>query len=254
MAAPEYKSKISIVSAFATWWKDHCKQQGRLASCRTLLSELWRFLLDSTPESRRRRYGDVEFDWDYRVDTTSATVGWRDRLLGIFHSPYQATDPALFHEMLRRLDINFPEFTFVDLGSGKGRVLLMAADYPFRRILGIELLPELNRIALENLRNYQTPNQQCFNVQSECGDARNFEFPPEPVVLYLFNPLSQSGLVQMLHNLERSLLQSPRKVFVLYQNPLLEAEFSNCKSLRKVIATVQYCLYASEYNSTAHGK
>src|SRR5262249_27336931 len=65
-----------------------------------LLSELWEFVRDSTPEQRRRRYGDVEYDWDHRVDTTSATVGWHDRLLGIFHSPYQPTEPALFHEML----------------------------------------------------------------------------------------------------------------------------------------------------------
>ena len=76
------------------------------------------------------------YDWDYRVDTTSATVGWRERLLGQFHSAYQPTEPALFKEMMAILKIDFQEFTFIDMGSGKGRVLLMAADYPFRRILG----------------------------------------------------------------------------------------------------------------------
>ena len=105
-------------------------------------AELWGFLRDSTPEQRRRRYGDVEYDWDHRVDTTSATVGWRDRLLGVFHSAYQPTEPALFHEMLAALNITFEDFTFIDLGSGKGRALLMASDYPFLRIVGVELLPE----------------------------------------------------------------------------------------------------------------
>jgi hypothetical protein len=45
----------------------------------------WEFLLDSLPSRRRRRYGDVDYDWDHRVDTTSATVNWRDRLLGLLN-------------------------------------------------------------------------------------------------------------------------------------------------------------------------
>src|SRR5207237_3599958 len=97
---------------------------------------LGEFVRDSTQGRRRQRYGDVQYDWDYRVNTTSATVGWRNRLLGMFHSPYQPTEPSLFHEMLNALNIDFREFTFIDLGSGKGRVLLMAANYPFRRIVG----------------------------------------------------------------------------------------------------------------------
>ena len=106
------------------------------------------------PAQRRRRYGDVEYDWDHRVNTTSATVGWRERLLGQFHSGYQPTEPALFTEMMASLNINFQEFTFIDLGSGKGRVLLMAADYPFRRILGVELFPALHHVAQQNLDAY----------------------------------------------------------------------------------------------------
>ncbi len=129
---------------------------------------------DSTPERRRRRYGDVQYDWDNRVNTTSATVDWRNRLLGVFHSPYQPTDPSLFHEMLGALKIDFRGFTFIDLGSGKGRVLLIAADYPFRRIVGVELLTELHGVALENLRQYKSNSQKCFDVETICGDARTF--------------------------------------------------------------------------------
>ena len=62
----------------------------------SIFRNLWRFLRDSTPERRRQRYGDMEYDWEHRVDTTSGTVGWRTRLLGLFHSPYQPTEPVLF--------------------------------------------------------------------------------------------------------------------------------------------------------------
>ena len=61
------------------------------------------FLRDSLPQMRQRRFGDLDYDFDFRVNTTAGTVGWHDRLLGIFHSPYQATDPDLFREMMASL-------------------------------------------------------------------------------------------------------------------------------------------------------
>src|SRR5947208_15284999 len=126
-----------------------------MAASRRFLRVMWEFARDSMPDRRRQRYGDVEFDWDYRVNTTSAALGWRDRLMGVFHSEYQPTEPAAFHEMLGGLQgvmsehgvTGLSDFTFIDLGSGKGRTLLMASDYPFRRILGVELLAGLDQLA-----------------------------------------------------------------------------------------------------------
>ena len=66
----------------------------RCAATRRLAGVLWEFARDSTPDRLRQRFGDAEYDWDYRVNTTSGAVGWRDRLLGMFHSAYQPTEPA----------------------------------------------------------------------------------------------------------------------------------------------------------------
>ena len=132
-------------------WKEDRVRDGLWLAARSFVVRIGEFLWESLPAQRRRRYGDAEYDWDHRVNTTSATVGWRERLLGQFHSGYQPTEPALFTEMMASLNIDFQDFTFIDLGSGKGRVLLMAADYPFRRILGVELLPALHRVARQNL-------------------------------------------------------------------------------------------------------
>jgi hypothetical protein len=166
-----------------------------LPMLRTLASKLWEFMLDSTPACRRQRYGDIDYDWDNRVDTTSATLGWKDRLHGLFHSPYQPTEPALFRQMVRSLPVNFSQTTFIDIGSGKGRTLLMASDFPFRRILGVELLPELHRIAKNNILRCKIDSQKCTVIESICVDATQFAFPTEAMVLYLFNPLPESGLV-----------------------------------------------------------
>jgi hypothetical protein len=238
-------NRIGLARTLREWWKTNVARAGFGATLQRFVVELWGFLRDSTPEQRRRRYGDVEFDWDHRVDTTSATVGWRERLLGVFHSPYQPTEPALFHEMLGGLKIKFSDFTFIDLGSGKGRTLLMASDYPFRRIVGVELLAELNRVAQENLRKYKSEKQKCFALESICGDAQEFEFPAEATVLYLFNPLPEAGLERVIGGLERSLAEHPRKVIVLYHNPLHDEILARSVSLARTGGTHQYVVYES---------
>jgi hypothetical protein len=241
--------RISVSRSAWRWWNDIAARKGRAVATRRLLSALVEFVRDSTPERRRQRYGDAGFDWDHRVNTTSAAVGWRDRLLGVFHSPYQPTESGLFHEMIEALSardgFDFCRFIFIDLGSGKGRTLLMAADYPFRRIVGVELLPGLNQIAQENLRQYKCASQKCFAVESVCGDAADFSFPNEPMVLFFFNPFPEPGLRRVIANLERSLREHPRVVYVLYHNPLLEQVVSESGSLKKLWATHQYAAYAS---------
>jgi SAM-dependent methyltransferase len=244
---PLASSRINLRRSAWRWWNDVAAREGRIAASRQLLAALWEFVRDSAPERLRQRYGDAEYDWDHRVNTTSAAVSWRNRMLGVFHSPYQPTEPSLFHELLAALSqqsrSDFHDFVFIDLGSGKGRTLLMASDYPFRRIIGVELLPALHQAAQENLSKYRGESQKCFALESICADATEFAFPAEPTVLYLFNPFPESGLRRVIANLEESLRQNPRAVYVLYHNPLLEHVLS--ATLSKIGGTHQYSIYGS---------
>jgi hypothetical protein len=241
--SPAKQDGPSLNRVVRQWWNETRARDGFRTTLLRLVKTLWEFVRESTPGRRKQRYGDVDFDWDYRVDTTGATISWRSRLLGLFNSPYQPTEPALFREMLGQLNLDFREFTFIDIGSGKGRALLMAADFPFRRALGIELLPELHRIAQENINNYRSDSQQCRVVESACGDAREFIFPAEPMVLYLFNPLPVAGLLQLLANLRRSMQENPRPVYLLYHNPLLEHALAQDPALTKLHGTHQFSIY-----------
>ena len=227
------------------WWREQPRDQPFASTSTLLIDKLWGFIRESTPERRQQRYGDMEYDWENRVNTTSGTVGWRDRLLGLFHSPYQPTEPALFHEMMASLPIEFDGFTFVDLGSGKGRTLLMASHYPFRRIVGVELIAELHRAAEENIRKYQNPAQRCRQIESIDADAREYEFPAEPLVLYLFNPLPERALGEVLERLGKSLAHTPRPVWIVYHNPLLETTLGASAFLGKAGGTSQYSVYTT---------
>jgi len=240
-------------SALRGWWREQADEKGVAATVRLTLGNLWTFARDSTPARRRQRYGDMEYDWEHRVNTTSGTVDWRARLLGLFRSPYQPTDPALFCEMMASLSVlsrqfseqfEFETFTFIDLGSGKGRTLLMASEYPFRKIVGVELIAELHRAAEENILAYRSATQRCANIEAVCADACAFLFPAEPLVLYLFNPLPEFGLRRLIAGLEKSLAANPRSVYLLYHNPLLERVLGESAVFARVGGTEQYSIYS----------
>ena len=235
---------IQFWRAFRGWWREQARENGGASATSLLIRNLWSFVCESTPERRRQRYGDMEYDWENRVNTSSGTVGWRARLLGLFHSPYQPTEPTLFREMIASLPIAFDTFTFVDLGSGKGRTLLMASEYPFRRIVGVELIAELHRAAEQNIRDYHSASQRCTQIEAVCADAGEFPFSTERLVLYLFNPLPESGMRRLIASLEKSLAANPRPVFVLYHNPLLEHVIGKSAVFVKISGTEQYSIYS----------
>jgi SAM-dependent methyltransferase len=226
------------------WWRD-ARERGVARSVLELLRQMIELLLDLTPARRRLRFGDLDFDCDYHVNTTWAKPAFSTRLREVLAGrPYQPTEPALFREIVGALGIEYREFTFIDLGSGKGRALLLASEFPFRRIIGVELLPELHALAQQNVRQYSSPDQQCTDFQLWCGDARDFDFPLEPLVLFMFDPFPEHVLRQVLKGLGKSLEASPRRLVVIYQNPVQERAFiESAPFVHKIRGTIQYALY-----------
>jgi len=127
--------------------------------------------------------------------------------------------PTLKRTVPRVLDllpIDHSRFTFIDIGSGKGRVLFMAADYPFARIIGVELSPVLHDIAQQNLEALKAAGQDDGRVELYCEDASRFAFPLENLVLYLFDPFQAPAVAAMVANLRVSLSRVPREVWIVY--------------------------------------
>jgi SAM-dependent methyltransferase len=195
------------------------------------------------PDRVRQRFGDIDYDWEHRVDTTSANVSWRARFIGLLNSSYQPIEAPLFQEMLEAVPIDFGQFTFIDIGSGKGRPLLMASEYPFRRVIGVELLPELHEIAEENIRRFPEERKRCRDIEAVQGDATEFKFPQEALLVFMFHPLPESGFRKVVENLEHSTRGDSRPVWLIYANPLFEAVVMASPLFRKVAGTAQYSIY-----------
>jgi SAM-dependent methyltransferase len=134
---------------------------------------------------------------------------------------------------IRFLHLSYREFIFVDLGSGKGRTLLVAAEFPFRRIIGVDIASDLNLIALENVASCRGlgARRSCIDVVSK--DAGDFEFPDDPLVLFMFNPFPAAVLSRVMENLVASLVRVPRQAFLIYRKPICAdvIESSSCFSI-----------------------
>lgn len=155
---------------------------------------------------------------------------------------YYAIAPSVFEAAMARvgglLAQPWERFAFVDLGSGKGRAVLLAARLPFLRVLGVELNPALHRIAERNLRRFCGPEPLERQVRAESvavvqGDAATLEYPPMPLVIFLYHPFGAPVLRRCLYGLRRSLRQQPREVWVLYVNAEEEAVFRDFPEFRR---------------------
>jgi SAM-dependent methyltransferase len=236
--------QVTIRGSIARCWTREREAGSRLDALGKLLGLSWDFVRESLPDRRRQRYGDVDYDWDYRVDTTSATLSWRTRLLGLLSSPYQPVSPDLFEESMAGLAIPFGEFTFIDIGSGKGRALLLASSYGFGEVIGIELLPELNRIAQENIGRFSS-RSRTTPIAAHCGDATQFVVPPTPLAVFLFHSLPLPDLRKLLGNLARSLAEQPRPASIIYANPIFEEVVRGYSFFRKITGTNQYAVFCN---------
>jgi SAM-dependent methyltransferase len=231
-------------SGALAWIGDTIRSRGLLGALRGYTAGAVELLRDLTPTRRKSRYGDIDYDFEHSVDTTWANVSLRTRFRELLSGgQYQPSEPALFHQILNSMPVAVEGFTFIDLGSGKGRTLLMASEYPFRRIIGVELLAELNQVAQQNIARYRSERQKCFTVESHAGDVRSFEFPREAFVLYLFNPFPEYVLREVLANLHRSLTAFPREVYVIYHNLVQENVFADQAWLRPVQRTHQFAIF-----------
>jgi tRNA G46 methylase TrmB len=166
------------------------------------------------------------FDRQFGVDT-SKLIPAEELSSGkqedVYNAGYFGVAPSVLRQILDRLPLDFEEHTFVDLGSGKGRALLVASEYPFRSIVGVELSPKLHAIAVENIARCRGLAQRCRNVRSIEGDATEFIFPSGPLVIYLWNPFEAPVFASVLANLEADLRHEPRPVFLVYIQPDLES-------------------------------
>jgi hypothetical protein len=198
-------------------------------------------------EAQSRRESD-EFDRAFHVDTAGLVFPEEIEVVGPNRDhghAYLGIRPRDFRELLAAIPVPHERYMFVDYGSGKGRALLLAAEWPFKAVIGLEFAPVLHRIAETNIQTYRNPACRCRAVRTLCMDAVEFELPREPAILYFFNPFSEAVLSAVLKQVQRSLEASPRDLWIGYQCLWAHRPLDRAPFLERVAATPFYRIYRS---------
>jgi SAM-dependent methyltransferase len=164
---------------------------------------------------------------------TSGMIHWRS--LGPEATDYQAVDPDVFRATMAHIvgqpGEDLSRFTFVDLGCGKGRALLLAEEYEFKKIVGVDFAKRLVKIASRNAAIVESHRITVVHC-----DVRDFDFPPGPLVVFLYNPFSERitrGVVQRLNS-------RTEPFHIAYVNPL-HAETVSSQPGAEIVAKDDWC-------------
>jgi len=171
------------------------------------ITDVWRYLRERWRDERST--SSRSFDARLGVHTARWTL-----------AGYEPTPVATGLAVLEALPVSAPGATFVDIGCGKGRMLLLAARWPFRRVVGFDHDAALVRQAQRNLRDSRDPQRRCHQLQAVQLDARAIPWPLGRLVLFMYNPFPAAIVDEVIASVERSLRAQPRPCALAYVNPL----------------------------------
>lgn len=181
------------------------------------------------------------FDTEFGVRTSGLIAGRHLRIgkgSDRHITAYYAVAPSVFDALLarwRRAPYVAPldQYTFLDLGAGMGRAMLLASQHNFRQVVGVELHSTLAEMARKNMKLWRDADRATAPMTVHCQDVLDFRFPDGPCVLFLFNPFGAAVLKKLLQKLAAEFADRPRQLDLLYvnceQDHVLEMQTGFCR-------------------------
>jgi hypothetical protein len=164
---------------------------------------------------------------DYRLGIFTSEIKTKQEL-GLTRDEerqYIPSDYGSFRKLMKTLEIKEGADVFVDFGAGMGRSVVLAGLYPFRRVVGVEISPELCRIAEINVSRARR-KLRCKDISIVTCDATSFPIPPDMTVAYFFNPFTGAILETVLENIHRSVREVPRQIRFVCNDYSSESQFA----------------------------
>jgi len=173
------------------------------------------------------------FDLQHNVDTSGLISGWElatGHAHDLFSTAYFGVPPSRLRRAIDRWRstmkiADLGGYAFVDIGCGKGRALLVASEFGFREVVGLEVSPELTQIAERNSYQWRAVRQDTSPIRVVCGDAATVVIPAGPVLLYLYNPFGAPVLRKLLEHLIETRGRCGPSLDLLYLHPEEQAVF-----------------------------
>jgi len=166
-----------------------------------------------------KRGAGAIFDALHGVDTCVGGPAEKLEILGTNRDKGIAYDTCPWSTLrwaMRLASLRAEGFTFVDIGCGKGRVLLSAMVLPFKHIIGVEYSANLSRVADQNIASVRLLHQRCSSVQIICADAAQYRIADEPTIFFFANPFTWEIMEIVLGNIVKSYLNVCRPIYLLF--------------------------------------
>jgi hypothetical protein len=139
---------------------------------------------------------------------------------------YSAIAPSVFRKACKKWQETLPAvsgrieaYTFVDVGTGKGRPVLLASELPFRKVIGVELSDDLARVAQQNVTRWNRIRKPEAKIRVVHEDAMKFQWPRTPLLVYLYNPFACSLIERTAENIAAASTGCASLADLLYVNP-----------------------------------
>jgi hypothetical protein len=193
------------------------------------------------------------FDTQYGTDTAGNAklhnlhISSPNYQYGVY---YRATNYSVLMQILDRLSLQHGNYSFVDYGSGKGLVVLKAAGFPFKKVIGVEFAKELHETAVRNVKRHPASLRHA-PIELVHADALDFIPPPGDLVLYLYEPFEPPVTRQLIGRIDQ--FRGERDVVVAYvwsDNKRLTSKplWDSVPFLSKVDAGQNWTIYRTRFS------
>ncbi len=173
-------------------------------------------------EARAQRAADLAFDRRWKTDTSTGVsvheLGFASDSIAHYRR-YDPSSEAMLREPIAQLGIDPTDFSFVDYGAGKGRIMMLAMEMGFDEVIGVELSAPLCRIARSNLDIFGRQNPHLVVGRIAEQDATTFLPHGRNIVAYFYNPFDATILTAVRQRLETMLDDGTDCIIVIYANP-----------------------------------
>jgi predicted RNA methylase len=201
-------------------------------------------LLKKTLRILSRDCKELYFDLRWGVKTRSVAADRKSQPVpaGAENFPYESISTDAFAKTMQSIcHLSLPEL-FIDMGCGKGRALLSASEYGFRRIIGVELDLDLKREAERNIEQSRIQERKEVTVEVVHCNAKAYTFPDEDAVIFYHNPFGEAVMAATLQNIRRT-VQSKRERYIVYQHAVHESLLSNREEFMLLVKREDYSVY-----------
>lgn len=130
--------------------------------------------------------------------------------------------------------------TFLDIGCGKGRALIVASEYPFARLIGIEINPDVAALGRRNARRVARRHPDRAPIEIRTGDASAPDLPDGDLVVFMYHPFGRP-LVERLFRKLIDGLATHRSISVIYENPVHGDVFDTSPAFHRWRAEMRAC-------------